>query len=148
MKKLEYTATIAANRQKVWDTMLQPDTYKIWANATTPQYNSYYEGIWAQGENISFVAPGMGGTMATITEYRPNEYVHMRHIATIHPDGSAKNDPKDTTGWVGTTESYRLTENNGNTELKVVIESSENWESMFNEWWPGSIAKLKALCEG
>jgi uncharacterized protein YndB with AHSA1/START domain len=34
MKKLEYNINIASPAKKVWNIMLQPDTYKEWANAS------------------------------------------------------------------------------------------------------------------
>ncbi len=36
MKNIQYRIHINAQRQKVWETMIDPDTYKEWANASWP----------------------------------------------------------------------------------------------------------------
>jgi uncharacterized protein YndB with AHSA1/START domain len=51
MNTLEFKIAIGADREKVWDTMLDPATYKEWTNETWP--DSTYEGEWKQGEKIS-----------------------------------------------------------------------------------------------
>jgi len=145
MKKLEFKTEIAASRQKVWDTMLAPQTYKKWVDASWP--GSYYEGNWKQGENVRFLSTSGGGTVATIEELRPNAYILANHVAVINRDGTEDRDSDVAKGWVGTTESYTFTEKNGNTELKVEINTNPDWEKMFTDGWPGALAKLKEISE-
>lgn len=146
MKKLEYKTEIAAKRDKVWNTMLQPDTYREWVNAGWP--GSRYEGKWVQGENIRFIGGGEeGGTLANLVEVRQPESLKIKHIAIIKDDGSEDRNSEQAKGWVGTTEDYTFTEKNGKTEVKVVINSSPEWESMFNDGWPNALKKLKEICE-
>jgi uncharacterized protein YndB with AHSA1/START domain len=145
MKKLEFKIEIAASRKKVWDTMLAPDTYKEWVNAGWP--GAYYEGNWKQGENLRFISPGEGGTMAKLVEHRPYEFSQARHIAVINSDGTEDHDSEIAKGWIGTTESYTFTENKGITELKIEINTNPEWESMFSDGWPKASAKLKEICE-
>ena len=145
MKKLESKIDIAASPKKVWDTMLKPDTYKEWVNAAWP--GSYYEGNWREGENLRFISPGQGGTLATVVEYRPHEYIKAQHIAVINPDGTEDRDSETARGWIGTTESYSFTEKNGKTELKTEMNTSPEWEKMFADGWPKALAKLKEISE-
>ncbi|HYH56729.1 MAG TPA: SRPBCC domain-containing protein [Anseongella sp.] len=145
MKELEFKISIAADRQKVWNTMLGPETYKEWAGASWP--GSYYEGEWKEGGNLKFVSPEGGGTMATIVESRPHEFILARHIAVINSDGTEDRDSEVAEGWVGTTEAYTFTQSNGRTELKVTIDTYPEWEGMFREGWPGALAELKKICE-
>ena len=42
---------------------------------------------------------------------------------------------------------YTFTEKNGKTEVKVVMNTSPEWESMFNDGWPDALKKLKEICE-
>jgi uncharacterized protein YndB with AHSA1/START domain len=146
MKKLEFKTVIAASRQKVWDTMLTPETYKKWVAASWP--GSYYEGNWKKGENIRFLSPSGGGTVATIQELRPYEYILANHVAVINQDGTEDRDSDVAKGWVGTTESYTFAEKNGKTEVKVEINTSPDWEKMFTDGWPDALAKLKEITEG
>jgi hypothetical protein len=144
MKKLESKINITASRQKVWDTMLGPETYKKWVNAAWP--GSYYEGNWREGENIKFISPGQGGTLATLIECRPYEFILAKHIAVITSEGAEDRDSDAAKSWIGTTESYTFTENNGVTELKTVMKTNPEWEKMLADW-PKALAKLKEICE-
>src|ERR1700743_3527339 len=111
MKKLEFKIDIAANREKVWNIMLNPETYKEWVNISCP--GSYYEGNWKQGEKVRLISPGHGGTLTTIVENRQFEFIMAKHIAVVNPDGTEDRDSGVAKGWIGTIETYTLTENNG-----------------------------------
>ncbi len=145
MKTLEYRIDINANPQKVWNTMLQRDTYKEWVSAGWP--GSDYEGEWEQGAYLLFGAPGQGGTKAKVLELRPDEYIHAEHVAVIQPDGSEDRDSEIAKGWIGTTETYTFIEKDGKTELKVQIKTKPDWADMFDEGWPAALNKLKELSE-
>ncbi len=145
MKKLEFKIDIAADRQKVWDTMFNPTTYKEWVNASWP--GSYYEGTWKEGANLRFLSPNQGGTLANLVDYKPHDYVMARHIAVIDSTGAEDRDSDIAKGWIGTTESYTFTGKNGKTELKVEIHTNPNWEKMFTDGWPNALKKLKEIAE-
>jgi uncharacterized protein YndB with AHSA1/START domain len=145
MKKLETKIDISATPQKVWNRMIEPETYKEWVNAAWP--GSYYEGNWKKGENVRFISPGQGGTLAKIVEYRPYEYILAEHIAVINPDGTEDRDSEVAKGWVGTTESYTFEEHNGTTELTTAMHTNPDWEKMFADSMPRALAKLKEISE-
>ena len=149
MKKLEFKTTINAKRDKVWQTMFAPDTYREWVNVSWP--NSKYEGKWATGENMRFIGGGgegnEGGTLANLVEVRKPEYVLAKHIAVINGDGTEDRTSEIAKGWIGSTEEYTFTEKDGKTELKVVINTTPEWESMFADGWPDALKKLKEICE-
>jgi uncharacterized protein YndB with AHSA1/START domain len=147
MKKLEYTIDINAKRDKVWKTMLEPDTYQEWVSVSWP--NSRYDGKWKQGEDIKFLGGGenQGGTKANLVEVRQPEYLNANHIAIINGDGTEDSTSEIAKGWVGTTEEYFFTEKGDQTELRVVIHTNPDWESMFNDGWPNALKKLKEISE-
>ncbi len=145
MKTLTYNIQIAAPVKKVWDTMLQADTYQQWVKVSWP--GSYYDGKWEKDADIKFISPGQGGTLAHIVELKPQQYVLANHIAVLHADGSEDRSSELAKGWIGTEESYRFTEKNGMTELTTEIKTSPKWEMMFNDGWPKALAKLKEICE-
>lgn len=145
MKKLEFKIDIAADRQKVWNTMLDPDTYKEWVKASWP--GSYYEGNWKQGEDLRFLSPGYGGTLARLEKEEPYKRIVAKHIAVINTDGTEDRTSEVAKGWIGTTESYAFTGNNGGTELKIEINTYPGWEKMFTDGWPKALARLKEICE-
>lgn len=145
MKTIEFKTEIAANAKKVWDTMLNADTYRKWVEPGWP--GSYYEGNWEEGRNMKFISPGQGGTMATITESRPHEYLLAKHIAVIQKDGSIDRESELARGWIGTTEGYSFQEKNGRTVLKIELNTSPQWEKMFTDGWPKALDRLKEMCE-
>ncbi|GAA0534477.1 SRPBCC family protein [Chitinophaga japonensis] len=145
MKKLEFKINIAANPQKVWDTMLNLETYQEWVGVSWP--GSTYKGEWKQGQELRFVSTEGGGTLAKVEELQPQAYIFAKHIAVINNDGTEDRSSEIAQGWIGTTEAYTFTESNGGTELKVELHTSPEWESMFNEGWPDALAKLKEICE-
>jgi hypothetical protein len=145
MKKLEFKIDINANAKKVWDTMLNLNTYEEWVSVSWP--GSTYQGQWKKGEDIKFVSPGQGGTMATIVELKQHEYILAKHIAAVNPDGTEDRESDVAKGWIGTTESYTFTERNGKTEVKVEINTYPEWEKMFNDGWPNALKKLKEISE-
>jgi uncharacterized protein YndB with AHSA1/START domain len=146
MQKLRYSITIDAPREKVWDTMLGPETYKAWTNVSWP--GSLYEGEWTEGSQIAFRGgDGAGGTLAQLTSVRPFEHVHAEHTAVIGDDGREDRESDVAKSWVGTTEKYTFNDKNGSTEVVVDIETFPEWESMFNEGWPSALQALKELAE-
>ncbi|HYG18773.1 MAG TPA: SRPBCC domain-containing protein [Ohtaekwangia sp.] len=145
MKKLEYNVTIAADKKTVWDTMLQPDTYQEWAQVSWP--GSIYEGTFGKGENVRFISPGQGGTLATITDFKPYDTVLAEHVAILNADGSEDRTSDVAKGWIGISERYTFSEQDGKTTVSVVINTRPEWEKMFEDGWPAALQKLKEMCE-
>lgn len=125
--------------------MIQPDSYKEWVNVAWP--GSYYEGKWGLNENVRFISPGQGGTLAKIVEYRPYEYILATHVAVINPDGTEDRDSETAKNWIGTTESYTFHEHDGKTELETEMNTNPEWGEMFADSMPKALSKLKEICE-
>jgi uncharacterized protein YndB with AHSA1/START domain len=145
MKKLEFKTDINASAKKVWETMLNPGTFKEWISASYP--GSFFKGQWKQGENIQFLSAENAGTLANLVEVRPYEYILAKHTAVINPDGTEDRNSEQAKGWIGTTEAYTFTERNGKTEVKVEVNTNPEWEKMFTEGWPKGLKKLKEITE-
>jgi uncharacterized protein YndB with AHSA1/START domain len=145
MKQLKFSIQINAPKKKVWDTMLQPETYKKWVNVSWP--GSYNEGKWATGEKMKFISPGQGGTLASLEEVKPYDNIFARHIAVLNPDLSEDRTSDIAKGWIGITEQYTFKEEAGKTTLTILANTPPAWESMFNDGWPGALKALKELCE-
>ena len=67
MKPMHFSITIRAPKEKVWNTMLQQETYHIW----TAEFMQglYYEGSWEQGKKIRFLGPDGSGLTSVIADY-------------------------------------------------------------------------------
>lgn len=145
MKKLEYRVSINAPAEKVWNAMLNRDTYEEWTAESWP--SSTYEGNWKQGEEIRFVSKDGTGTLAHLKSVQPHQYISAEHIAVLGKGGTEDRSSDMAKGWIGTLENYTFIENNGKTELLVEIHTNPAWEKMFNDGWPGGLNKLKEIAE-
>jgi hypothetical protein len=145
MKKISYQITIAAPKQKVWDTMLQPETYNEWTGAGWP--GSFYRGEWKKGETIDFLSADGSGTRAKIEGVDAGNFIHSQHVAILLPGGQADTTSELAKNWVGITENYSFAECNGATSLTVDIYAAPQWEAMFNDGFPQALNKLKEMCE-
>jgi len=147
MDKLKFSITINAPKAKVWDTMLNDVTYRVWTEAF--MQGSYYVGDWSEGSKILFLASretGDSGMVSRIKENRLYEYISIEHL------GMVENGKEDTTSdavkeWAGVLENYTFNDVNGNTELQVEMDSNEEYSEMFNGMWPKALKKLKELAE-
>ena len=145
MEKLEFSISIACDKQKVWDTMLQPDTYKEWVAASWP--DSFYKGHWAENENIRFISEDGSGTLAHIEALVPYTFVSAKHIALLNAGGVEDRESEFAKNWIGITESYTFNSAGESTELTINIETRDEWKKMFTDGWPNALSKLKAMCE-
>lgn len=144
MKNLEYKIHINAPSQKVWETMIQPDTYKKWVAASWP--DSFYEGEWKKNEKIKFISKDGSGTLALIEVFKPYEYISAKHIAVLDKD-KEDYDSDVAKNWIGTMENYLFSEHNGETDLTVEMKVYPDWQKMFDDGFPNALKKLKEICE-
>lgn len=148
MERLHYSITIKAPVARVWDTMLEEESYKEWTEVFAP--GSHYVGSWEQGSKILFLAPGednsQSGMVSRIKENRKHDFISIEHL------GVFENGEEDTTSekvqvWAGALENYTFKKNGDSTELLVDMDIVEEYKEMFNEMWPKALKKLKKLAE-
>jgi len=144
MKTLTFDTVIHASRRAVWDAMLTPSTYKVWTSVFME--GSYFEGSWEKGERIRFLGPGGDGMLAVIAENRPHEFLSIKHIGQIR-NGVEDTESEEARSWAPAFENYHLKETGSSTALTVTIDVPEEFVDYMTGTWPGSLAKLKAICE-
>jgi uncharacterized protein YndB with AHSA1/START domain len=145
MEHLEYKVVISAPAKKVWETMLQEETYKQWVAKSWP--DSFYEGKWIKGEKIRFIGPDGSGTLADLVEVKPYERIFARHVAVLGPGGTEDRTSEVAKGWIGITEEYKFSEQAGKTTVTVSIETNPEWRKMFDDGWPTALQELKRIAE-
>ncbi len=148
MNKLHFSIVINAPKAKVWNTMLEDATYRVWTEAFTP--GSHYVGDWSKGSKILFLGPDktgkMSGMVSRIKENRLHEYISIEHL------GEVKDGKEDTTSaavkaWAGALENYTFKEMDGACKVLVDLDTVEEFEEMFQNAWPKALQKLKELAE-
>jgi hypothetical protein len=144
MKTLHFSIAINAPKEKVWNRMLELDSYKIWTAEFAE--GSYYEGSWEKGSNIKFLSPEGGGLTSVIAENKPLEFISIKHLGYIN-DGIEDTESPETKAWAPLFENYTLSANNGITEVQVDMDVTPDFEECMQQSWPKALAKLKTICE-
>lgn len=148
METIQFTIQINANKQKVWNTMLEDKTYRQWTAAF--HEGSYYEGSWEQGSEIRFLGPAedgkLGGMYSKIKENRKHEYISIEHLGMVK-DGVIDTTSEEVKKWTPAFENYTFTEKGNQTEVKVEMQVVSEYKAMFEEMWPRALKTLKDLSE-
>ena len=144
MKKPQYSITIHSQDEKVWKTMLDSETYKLWTKAFCE--GSYYEGSWGKGEKIRFLTPEGEGMFSTIAENRPSDFISIKHLGIIN-NGVEDTQSPESKSWAPSFENYTLEDRDGETELKIDLDVPPEFEDFMNSAWPNALTGLKEICE-
>lgn len=146
--KLTYQIKINAPAAKVFKTMLDKETYKQWTSAFDP--SSDFEGIWDKGQKIYFTGVNekgeKGGMVAEIAEYIPNSYVSIRHLGILDKGQEILSGPT-VEDWAGALENYSFTNIEGQTLLKIDVDTSDEYIDYFDKAWPKALEALKEISE-
>jgi uncharacterized protein YndB with AHSA1/START domain len=148
MKTLHFDVFIQASREKVWNSIVHEEPYRVW---TAPFHEgSTFEGGWNTGDKIKFIAPeedgSRSGMISEIAESRFPEFISIRHLGMLY-NGVEDTSSEEVKKWAPSYENYTLTEENGFTHFQVALDSSEEYVEMFNEMWPKALEKLKEVAE-
>ena len=145
MESKEYSITINASKEKVWDIMIGEGTYDKWVKAFSP--NSEKEGEWIQGSYMNFIDKNIGGTRALLEVVdKPNRIV-AKHITLLSKEGAQDVKSEVFQKWNGSIEEYLLSEENGVTKVRILMKCHKDFFEMFDSCWPIALKNLKYLCE-
>lgn len=148
MEKLNFSIIINAPKEKVYNTMLQDKTYRIWTEVFAP--GSHYVGDWSAGSKILFLGPDkdgkLGGMVSRIKENRKNEFVSIEHLGVV-ADGVEDITSDAVKAWAGSLENYTFKEIDGKTEVLVELDIADEYKDIFNEMWVKALQKLKEVSE-
>lgn len=148
METIHFSTLINAGKEKVWHTMLDDATYRIW---TKPFHEgSYYEGNWEKGSEIRFLGPAedgkMGGMFSRIKESDKYRFVSIEHLGVIS-NGEVDTTSEAVKQWAPSFENYTFTEKGKQTELEVDMQINDEYKAIFEEMWPNALQALKELSE-
>ena len=144
MEKQTFNITISATPAEVWNTLFGETTYPLW---TAPfAEGSSVETDWKEGSKALFLDGKGQGMVSMIAKSIPNEYMSIRHLG-FYKDGVEDMDSEEVKKWAGAMENYTLKPSNGNTELLIDMDISEDYKDYFNSTWPKALEKVKELAE-
>lgn len=149
MKKINLSTHINAPVEKVWNSIINDESYREWTSAFCP--GSYFKGDWSKGSKMLFLGPNPetgeeGGMVSEIAENIPHKYISIKH------NGMINNGVEDTTSeevkkWTPSFENYSFEEKDGGTLFTLDMDSTEEYHDMFMETWPKALEKLKEVAE-
>lgn len=148
MQKIHTSITINAPVEKVWNTMLDDTTYRLWTSAFHP--GSHYQGSWDKGSKMLFIGPdekgGEMGMVSRIAENRLHEYVSIEHLG-IYTNGVEDTISEEAKKWAPSFENYTFESIDGGTRLTVDQDIESEYKEMFEGMWIDAFQKLKELSE-
>ena len=149
MQKLTTSIFINAPREKVWDTMLEKETYELWTKAFNP--TSHFEGDWSEGSKMLFLGTdengeNKGGMVSRIAKNVPHEFLSIEHVGIVE-NGVEDTTSEKATSWAPAFENYTFAERDGGTEVTVDMDIDEEYKAEFEAMWPKALAALKELAE-
>lgn len=150
--KLQYSVVINAPKEKVWETMLNKDTYEKWTDVFMSGSN--YVGDWDEGSKILFLAPDEigkeSGMVSRIKENRRYEYISIESLGLVS-NGEEDISSQEAKEWAGSLENYTFKDVDGKTELLVDLISDGDVDpemlEMSEKTWPKALSILKKLAE-
>ncbi|MFA4868701.1 MAG: SRPBCC domain-containing protein [Pedobacter sp.] len=144
MKKLEFSITINANPQKVWDIITGKETYDQWTKVFAE--GSTVETDWKKGSKALFLDGKGNGMVSEIAESIPGKFLSIHHLGEVK-DGVE--DPTTYQGeeWGDALENYTLKEVDGKTVWLVEMDMDEEYAQYMEDTWPLALAKVKELAE-
>ena len=145
MKKMEFSITINALPEKVWDVIIGKDTYNLW---TAPfAEGSTVKTDWEKGSKALFLDGKGNGMVSEIAESIPGQFLSIRHLGEVK-DGIE--DPTTYQGeqWGDALENYILEPVNGNQTLwRVSMDMNDDFVEYMEKTWPVAQQRVKELAE-
>ncbi len=149
MKKINLSININAPVEKVWNTVINDESYREWTEVFNP--GSYFKGDWSKGSKMLFLGPNPetgeeGGMVSEIAENILHKYISIKHNGMIN-NGVEDTESEEVKKWTPSYENYSFEERDGGTLFTVDMDSNDEYYEMFLELWPKALEKLKEVAE-
>ena len=139
---MTFSIVIEAPRSKVWETLWQDETFRIWASIIDP--GTYMLGDLKEGSEVQFISSESGyGVTSLVEAVITGEYLLLRHRADTKENGQETR----TDEWTGGTERYDLSGQSDKTTLTVSFDVPPEQEAYFTQAYPKALEQVKTLAE-
>ncbi len=145
MERRNFTVSINAPREKVWEVLWSEKTYPQWTAAFFK--GSRAESDWKEGSKIYFLNAEGEGMIAKIDKRKDPEIMNFMYLGIINKNGEEDLESEKVKAWAGSMEDYQLEEKDGKTKLTVHMDLDEEYKDYFLKTWPIAFEKLKGLSE-
>lgn len=145
LKKISFSTSINAPKEKVWDILWQDENYRAWTSAFSE--GSYAASDWNEGSKIQFLDGKGSGMYSTIEKKIPNELMSFRHIGEVK-DGVEQPLDEKTKSWSGGRETYKLEGSGDKTALTVELDVVDDFLDYLSKTFPKALQNVKDMAEG
>lgn len=144
LKKVNFSTSIKASKDKVWNALWDNENYKKWTSAFSE--GSHAVSDWNEGSKILFLDGKGSGMYSIIAEKVQGEVMSFRHIGEVK-DGVEQPLDEKTKAWSGGLETYRLKEADGVTEVNVELDVPGDFMDYFTKTFPVALENVKKMAE-
>jgi len=145
LQKLNFSISINASKEKVWNALWDSENYKKWTSAFSE--GSHAVSDWNEGSKILFLDSRGSGMYSNIDKKVTGEIMSFRHIGEVK-GGVEQPLNEKTKAWSGGLETYTLSEANGKTNVKVELDMPADFAGYFEKTFPVALEHAKNLAEG
>lgn len=146
MQKINFSTTINASKEKVWNSLWELFHYNTWTSAFA-EGSTVITDNWKEGSKILFTDGNGSGMVSMVAANRPNEFMSFKHLGMVK-DGVEDTSSDAVSAWAGIFENYTLSEENGTSTLSVEMDITDDFKDYFMKTWPVALEKIKGLAEG
>lgn len=144
VKRHQFSATMAAPAAVVWHHITSPESYRDWTSVFAE--GSRFEGTWAPGAKMLFLAPSGDGMVSEIAECRRHAFISIRHLGFVS-NGIEDTQSESVHAWAPAYENYTLLPVPEGTRLVVDQDVAPEWEAHLVAAWPKALERLQQLSE-
>ena len=143
-KTIKKSIAIHAPKEKVWEVLLKDDYTRQW-------FSEFSEGThadtdWSVGSKALFTDNTNSGMVAKIVENKKAELLSMEYLGSVE-NGKEEYETEMAKAVKGGMEIYKLSENNGVTDLTISCDMGEDYFDMMSLAWDRALQKIKGLSE-
>ena len=117
-----------------------------WTRAFNPGGKATVQGEFAPGAEMSFTDQDGTGLKGQVVECTPARSLRIEYVAEYFHGEESTDASRDGT-WIGSSESYRITEHDGRATLAINQTLPATDVGHFNQAWDGALARIKELAE-
>ncbi|RYY34236.1 MAG: SRPBCC domain-containing protein [Sphingobacteriaceae bacterium] len=144
MKTIKKTIDIKAPAQKVWDVLMKEEYNSQWYECFMPGTKA--ETDWQPGSKVTFTDPEGSGMLGVITANEPAKLLHITYNGFVNK-GQEDVDSEMAKAYSGSTEIYKLSENDGKTTLDIAAAMGDDYYEEMSKAWEEALDMIKQFSE-
>lgn len=150
METIKNSITINVPKDKVWTVLTEHPYVDDWNGEFMG--GSTVKGDFVLNGELLYQGADGGGMKTVVKEFEPGKRMVIVGTASLKSGGEELKEGDegydDYKEWIGSTDTYELSETDGQTTLNVTTTIPDpNMVDMFNESWAKSLEKIKQLAE-